>query len=51
MRSPGFWTSHYVTCTDPADVARAAETISVSSSGETLELLHLPHGEEISRPA
>ena len=39
MKSPNFWTSHYVTFTDPALVARAATTICFGSGAQAIELV------------
>ena len=38
--SPSFWMNHYVTSTDPVDVARAIKRTGFASRGETAELAH-----------
>lgn len=40
MKAPNYWTSHYVTSTDPARIRRAMQLARFSSGGQALELVH-----------
>jgi hypothetical protein len=43
VKEPGYWTSHYVTSTDPADIQRAIKVAHFSTGAETFELVHFCH--------
>jgi hypothetical protein len=44
MKAPGYWTSHYVTSTDPAEIQRALKVAHFASGAETFELVHFSRG-------
>ena len=46
MKSPEYWKSHYVTTTDPAEVARAIKVAPVGTGPEGFELIHFPAAED-----